>query len=394
MHSFDQLAARLQPHYKHFDVTNRYLLSGHSHQAWPDIAFDGQMEAAETAARYVDDKWSIAFQKTEILRTYLKKYYDDPDGQYSFSTSTHDLLVRWLSALDLRGKPRLVTTDSEFHSINRQLTRLEETGIEIVRVPALPLEDFSSRLEKAITGDTAAVLVSHVYFSTALVNRDLKAIGEAARKHRVPVLIDDYHGTNVIPTSLRKENLEDCYLLIGGYKYLQWGEGNCFLRFPKKCDLRPVITGWFSVFDKLTANQRSEKIPYANNDNRFLGATYEPTSHFRAARVVEFFEQQELTPGLLRQNYREQVAYLRKHFLDLDLDPKIIHLKHDYPVDHNGGFIALESPFAGELNKRLKERDIYTDFRDTTLRLGPAPYVSSTQIDYALDALRESVLNL
>ena len=394
MQSFDKLAARLQPHYKRFNVANRCLLSGHSHQAWPDIAFEGQLEAAEAAAEYVDDKWSVAFQKTEMLRTYLRRFYDDPDGQYSFSTSTHDLLVRWLSALDLPSKPRLVTTDSEFHSISRQLTRLEETGIEIVRVPALPLEDFPSRLEKAITGDTAAVLVSHVYFSTSLVNQDLKVIGEAARKHSVPLLIDDYHGTNVVPTSLRKENLEDCYLLIGGYKYLQWGEGNCFLRFPKNCGLRPVITGWFSVFDKLTANQESEKVPYSNNDNRFLGATFEPTSHFRAAKVVDFFEQQKLTPELLHQNYREQVAYLRKHFLDLDLDPKIIRLKHDYPIDHNGGFIALMSSFAGELNKRLKERDIYTDFRDTTLRLGPAPYVTSSQIDYALKVLSESVRNL
>ncbi len=394
MPSFDSLAAKLQPHYNRFDVANRYLLSGHSHQAWPDVAFDGQMEAAETAARFVDDKWSIAFEKTEILRAYLRRFYDDPDGKYSFSTSTHDLLVRWLSGLDLPNKPRLVTTDSEFHSINRQLKRLEEEGIEIIRVPALPLEDFSFRLEAAITPETAAVLVSHVYFSTSLVNIDLKSIGEAARKNGVPLLIDDYHGTNVIPTSLRKENLEDCYLLIGGYKYLQWGEGNCFLRFPKDCTLRPVITGWFSVFDKLTANQKTAEIPYADNDNRFLGATYEPTSHFRAARVVEFFEQQNLTPDLLHRNYREQVAYLRKRFLNLDFNPAVIRLKHEYPVEYNGGFVALESPKAGDLNRMLKEWNVYTDFRNTTLRMGPAPYVNSMQIDYALDALAVSVRNL
>jgi kynureninase len=66
MPSFDQLATRLQPHYKRFDVANRYLLSGHSHQAWPDVAFDGQMEAAETAARFVDDKWGVALEKAEM----------------------------------------------------------------------------------------------------------------------------------------------------------------------------------------------------------------------------------------------------------------------------------------------------------------------------------------
>jgi kynureninase len=144
----------------------------------------------------------------------------------------------------------------------------------------------------------------------------------------------------------------------------------------------------------LTANQKTAGIPYADNDNRFLGATYEPTSHFRAARVVEFFEQQNLTPDLLHRNYREQVAYLRKRFLNLDFNPAVIRLKHEYPCEYNGGFVALESSRAGDLNRMLKERNVFTDFRNTTLRMGPAPYVNSMQIDYALDTLAESVRNL
>jgi hypothetical protein len=33
------LAFSLQPYYSRFKVSNRLLFSGHSHQAWPDIAF-------------------------------------------------------------------------------------------------------------------------------------------------------------------------------------------------------------------------------------------------------------------------------------------------------------------------------------------------------------------
>src|SRR5207245_8707834 len=56
------------------------------------------------------------------------------------SDLTHELVVRWLSALPLGRRPRLVTTTGEFHTIRRQLQRLGEEGIAVVTVPALPAE--------------------------------------------------------------------------------------------------------------------------------------------------------------------------------------------------------------------------------------------------------------
>ena len=44
----------LAPHYSAFRVDERLLLTGHSHQAWPDVAREGQLEAFEDAARHVD----------------------------------------------------------------------------------------------------------------------------------------------------------------------------------------------------------------------------------------------------------------------------------------------------------------------------------------------------
>jgi kynureninase len=59
------------------------------------------------------------------------------------------------------------------------------------------------------------------------------------------------------------------------------------------------------------------------------------------------------------------------------------------PVDKLGGFLALESPRAGELRRALLARGVFTDHRDTTLRMGPAPYVSDRQIEAALSTLAE-----
>lgn len=394
MDETDILAKRLIPHYSHFDVGNRLLFTGHSHQAWPDVALEGLQESFEITAQKVDDKWTAAFEKTEILRNYLRKFYDDPDGLYSLSSSTHNLIVRWLSSLDLIEKPRIITTDSEFHSMNRQLTRLEEEGIEIVRIPALPLDGFSERIEKEMDDKTAAIMLSHIYFGWSLINGELKETAATARKYGIPLLIDDYHGTNVVPISLREEGLDDCYLLIGGYKYLQWGEGNCFLRYPSDCTLRPVITGWFAAFEKLSLPQKTNVTKYDEGNNRFVGATYDSVSQFRAARVAGFFNEMKLTPKVLKENYQAHIARLKEEFLKLDLNPEIIKLKHDYPVERNGGFLAFESDIAGSIHKKIKEKGVMIDFRDTTLRFGPAPFTTSQQISEAMHILRKSVHEL
>ena len=53
----------LSKHYTRFRVTERTLLTGHSHQAWPDVAFEAQEQAWLDAAEFVDDVWENAFHK-------------------------------------------------------------------------------------------------------------------------------------------------------------------------------------------------------------------------------------------------------------------------------------------------------------------------------------------
>ncbi|MDX1636548.1 MAG: hypothetical protein R3281_01175 [Balneolaceae bacterium] len=390
MHQIDELANRLQPHYSHFNVADRLLFTGHSHQAWPDVALEGLRESFRVSAEQVDNKWSTAFGRADILRSYLRDYYDDPEGMYCLSENTHHLLVAWLSSFDLRSKPKVITTDAEFHSMSRQLRRFQEEGLQVATVPA-EAEDIAARIDALADDRTAAVMLSRVYFMSGLINRHIGEIAGVASEHGIPLLIDDYHGTNVVPLSIREQNLEDCYLLIGGYKYLQWGEGNCFLRFPPNCGLRPAVTGWFASFETLDQPKDSSPISYDSGHQRFASGTYDSASQFRAARVVEFFREQELTPGTLRNQYRRQVTLLRDRFLELDADPALIRLRHEKPLEQNGGFLALQSPKARQLQSALMERDVFTDARADVLRVGPAPYTTTDQIHQFIEILEELI---
>jgi kynureninase len=379
----------LAPHYSRFRVAERLLLTGHSHQAWPDRGFEGQVAAWTDAARYVDDKWEHAFGQAERVRQGFARLVGDAGGGIALAPNTHELVVRLLSALPLRTRQRLVTTDGEFHTIRRQLDRLEEEGLEIVRVAETPLDSVAARLARAVDDRTALVLVSAVFFDTGRVARGLDEVARSCRAHGAALLVDAYHALNVVPLSLVEDGLGDAFVVGGGYKYCQLGEGNCFLRIPQDTDLRPVVTGWFSEFTALEQRRDAARVVYGQSGDRFAGATYDPTSHYRGAAVFEFFREQGLTPTLLREVSQHQVEVLASAFDGLDLDPAAVDRDRATPLSEIGGFLALRSPDAAGLVRRLRARGVWTDSRGDVLRFGPAPYLSDRQLRDAMTALGE-----
>ncbi|MGH7542479.1 MAG: kynureninase [Gemmatimonadota bacterium] len=381
----------LAPSYSRFRVGERLLLSGHSHQAWPDRGFEGQRQAWLDAAELVDDKWERAFARADRVRAGYARLLGDQDGSIALAESTHHLVLPLLSALPLRERPRVVTTDGEFHSLRRQLDRLAEEGLEVVRVPSVPAADVGERIARQVDARTSAVLVSSVFYGNAHIAGGLHEAAQACRREGALLLVDAYHSLNVVPFSM--EGIEDAYVTGGGYKYCQLGEGNAFLRLPPGCRLRPVVTGWFSEFAALTDAPRGG-IAYGDGGWRFAGATYDPTAHYRASEVFDFFTGMGLGPELLREASRHQVGLLAKSFDDLDLDPGLVDRDRSVPMEAIGGFLALRSPRAGDLHRDLRTRGVFTDFRGGVLRMGPAPYLSDRQIVDAVQALGESARGL
>lgn len=388
----------LAPDYSRFRVSERLLLTGHSHQAWPDRGFVGHLRAWEDAAALVDEKWERAFARAERVRAGFARLLGDEglpdDGDYALASSTHELVVRFLSALPLGERPRLVTTDGEFHSIRRQLDRLAEEGLDIERVPSDPLDTLAGRVADALDDRTAAALVSCVRFRDAGIVRGLSAVQEAAERVGVAFLVDAYHALGVVPFPLATQGLERAFVVGGGYKYLQLGEGNCFLRIPPNRELRPVVTGWFSEFSALEAGATPGRVVYGEGADRFAGSTYDPTSHYRASEVFDFFDERGLEPSFLRVVSRHQVGRLAAGFDELDLDPAVIARPREVPLEDTGGFLALRAPRAPELQAALRRREVLTDHRDGLLRLGPAPYLSDAQLDQAIAALGDAAAEI
>ena len=371
----------LRSHYTAFLREGRVLLTGHSHQAWPDVAREAQLEAFDVAALYVDQKWSHASEAAEDVRRAVASRIQCAAAEVALASNTHELVTRFLSALDWKKRPRIVSTRGEFHTIYRQLSRLAEEGVEVVWVDALPAESLAERLSAAVDARTAAVLVSSVLFETSSCVPGLSQLAERCALEGAQLLVDSYHAFNVVPFAVSDLGA-DVFVVGGGYKYAQWGEGCCFLRVPSSFEGRPIYTGWFSDFDGLSAPRDGRLIQYGERPaERFAGSTYDPTSHYRARRVARFFEEQGLDVQTLRRISLAQTAQLIEGLSGLDV-------RTPTSEQARGGFVSVHMENASEVSDALAKRGIHTDVRGALLRLGPAPYSTTEELDLALQALR------
>ncbi|MFT5357203.1 MAG: kynureninase, partial [Polyangiales bacterium] len=342
-----ELARRLAPHYTRFLREGRILLTGHSHQAWPDVAREGVLRAFDDAAAYVDDKWGHAAEAAAAVQRYVAKELGGPADAIALAVNTHELVTRFLSALDLKRR-HIVTTAGEFHSIRRQLQRLEEEGVEVTRVPIAPVATLGARLADAVRPDTAALMASTVLFESASQVPNLEVAAQAAFAQGAEVLLDSYHHVGVVPWNTIDER---AFVVGGGYKYLQWGEGACFMRVPPATTLRPVYTGWFSDFAGLAGAQQG-RVGYGKSPaDRFAGSTFDPTSHYRARAVLDFFEEQGLTLEVLAESYQRQTARIMDGLKDFEV----------ITPSARGGFVSVRLANASSVVDALRKKGVFVD---------------------------------
>jgi selenocysteine lyase/cysteine desulfurase len=379
----DDLPA-LRAAYGRFLASGHVLLTGHSHQAWPDVARDALIESFDDAARLVDAKWEQAvFPRVRAVgEGILARMGFDRADPIALGKSTHELVYRLLSCLPLHQRPRIVTTTSEFHSLRRQLTRLAEEGATVVWVDARPREGLADRLLAALTPGTAMLAMSAVLFDDAYIVPRLGEITARAVEIGAIPLVDAYHAFNVVPIAWGPAR-ERLYVTSGGYKYAAFGEGLCWLRIPRGCALRPVYTGWFADFGSLSGPQGGG-VAYATDGMRFAGATFDPSSVYRAHAVLEHWDRFGLGPDRLRAI---SVRQTRRILDRLDARGRGACLVSARDDDRRGGFVTVRAPGAAAVAARLQARGVFVDARNETLRLGPAPYLTDDEIDRGVDSV-------
>lgn len=373
--------ARLRAAYASFLGAHpgRVLLTGHSHQAWPDVAREAMARCFDDAARLVDDKWGRVFELVDrVGRRVNERLGFDGADPIAFGRSTHELVFRLLSCL--AKDARVVTTTGEFHSLHRQLRRLEEDGLRVTWVDAKPRDALADRLLEQIVPGVGLVAVSAVLFEDAYVVPRLgEIIARAAEVGAIP-LIDAYHAFNAVELDWGPAK-DRAYVTAGGYKYAAFGDGVCFLRFPRETTLRPAYTGWFADFGALEG-PRDRPTSYGPGGARFAGATFDPTGLYRADAVLDHWDRFDLGVTALRSLSVQQTSLLCERARALGLEV----VSSPDPA-RRGGFAAVRLPHAAEVVRALRERDVFVDARGDILRMGPAPYLTDAELERGVEAV-------
>ncbi len=325
------------------------------------------------AARMADRKWEIVFG--EVLpetAAAVARVLSLPDpATLAFSPNTHDLLIRLLSSLPLGRRPKILTSDAEFHSFSRQIARLEEDAlIEVTRVPTQPFATFERRFAEAqATVRPDLIYVSQVFFDSGWAIDDLERFVRALGPSDAWIAIDGYHGFCAIPTSLRSV-ADRIFYLGGGYKYAMAGEGACFMHCPPGVALRPRLTGWFAAFGALES-ARSNEVPYGPHGARFLGATFDPSGIYRLRASLGLLEREGLTIDAVHRH----VVALQTAFVETirsagpdRLPEASLVVGLDQPT--RGHFLTYALPNAKAIFDRLLAADVVTDVRGDRLRFG------------------------
>jgi selenocysteine lyase/cysteine desulfurase len=365
--------------------------AAHSHHPWPDVSFAAQQEAWQDAARLLDGKWGHVFETViPKAQAHIARQLSLPDpSTIAFGPNTHGFVLRILSCLSADRPPRILTTDSEFMSFNRQIARLEEDDlVSVTRISTEPFETFEERFARAArAGEHDLVFFSQVFFNSGFVVRDLAAIVDAVPSRETLVVIDGYHGFMAIPTDI-STIASRAFYLAGGYKYAMAGEGACLLHCPPGYGARPRDTGWYAGFGSLGA--AGNEVGYANDGSRFLGATFDVTALYRFNAVQDWLADEDLDVSAMRRQVRECERTLL-HELDR-IDAPVGSSNLVMPDEGSRGrFLAFETPRAEAIATQLAARNVIVDHRGNRLRIGLGIYHDAESVQRLANALAEVI---
>lgn len=367
---------------------DRLHFAAHSHHLWPDASFEGQVEAWTDAARLADRKWDkVMGEVWPVAQDEIAaELGTGQPGAIVFSSNTHDFLLRLVTAAPRRGRQlRVLTTDGEFHSARRQLSRWEEEGwIAVERVSTEPFETFTDRfLAAARTGGYDLIFVSQVLFGSGRLFAAVNELAALGRPEGPWVAVDGYHAFMAIEQPFGDAAARTAFCLGGGYKYAMSGEGCAFLHAPPGFGPRPPITGWYAEFEDLTLPPGS--VGYAKDATRFLGATFDPSALYRFTAIRRMLAENGLTTARISAH----VEALQRQLLGSISDTPLAGAELLNPLGGkpHARFLAFRNPNAKHWYSDLIARNCITDVRGDVLRIGFGIYQDEEDVDRLVQLL-------
>ena len=358
------LRENILPRFSRVLKRDEIYLANHSLGRPPDRAALDVRDAMDTWYEDMDRAWDFWLEGREKFRSLTARLVGAPRADCIIpKTSAGQGLRAVLNSFTK--KPRVVTSDGEFDSIDFILRVYREQGRLELRV--MPWRELQ-------VGGADLVVLSTVMFRTGEVVSFLPKLIRGVHAAGGLVLLDVYHQAGVLPLDLA--GLEADFAIGGSYKYTCGGPGACWLYVrPGLVEtLRTPDTGWFAKKD-MFAYARPEPPEFASGGDAWLESTPPVLAPIQALAGLKLTL--ELGVERIRAYNLEQKAFL------VSLLPVLQGAGDDY-----GAFVTLKHPGAQVLVGQLRERKVKADARGDYLRLCPDILNSRADLEIAATKLK------
>jgi kynureninase len=357
------LRAHIFPLFSHTIARPGIYLANHSLGRPLNQTQDDVRECIELWQSHLGDAWDGWMAEHHAHRSRLAQLIGAPRPDCILpKTSAGHGLRTVLNALP--GTPRVLSTDSEFDSVDVILKQYAAVGrihLELVPIHSdgrLDLSPLYDRIRKGVD----LVVVSQVLFATGELLPNLDALAAHCHQHGARLLVDAYHAVGALPVDVTAMGAD--FMIGGSYKYLRGGPGACFLYLsPDALDsgLRPLDIGWFAK-DQPFLFERPDSPRFASGGDAFLESTPPVLTWYQARAGQQF------TLGLgverLRDYSLDRLRRLKRYLAAHGVEAQGADNAH-------GAFLTVEHASAPALADALRARGILTDARDRWLRLCP-----------------------
>lgn len=297
----------------------------------------------------------------------------DPD-EVALSASVTTAVASLASCMDFSaGRDEVVVSRREFPTDSLGWLAQERRGARIMWIDGSDAADYAS----AIGERTAVVHASRVSYLDAAVT-DATAIARAAKAAGALSVVDDFHGSGIVPIDVHAAGCDA--LVCGPYKYLLGSSnvGFLYVRRDVGARLEPSITGWFAQRDFFAFD--GSRIDHPDSAQRFALGTPAAMSVFAAGAGLDIV----LEVGVER--IRARSLELTRYAIErADAAGFIVRTPRE---DHRrGGLVAIEVDESKTVLDALLERRVIVDERHGALRVCPHFFSSEDDIDALFDAL-------
>lgn len=286
------------------------------------------------------------------------------------------------SCLDLDSRPKIVLTEMDFPTNHYVWRAQQRRGAKLDVVPSpdgirIEEEDIVARLDE----QTSVVNLNRVLFESSYIV-DLDPIVFAAHARGALVVVDDFHGTGVVPIDVHATGI-DLYL-TGALKWLCGGQGLAFLYCRRDLieRLEPLVVGWFGTKDPFDFDRSGLRL--RDDARRFETGTYTLPQAWTAAGGLE------VVSSVGVQAIRTQNQMLTEQVI-AGADERGLEVLSPRDAERRGGLVRIRVPGGREgaetTLRSLLAQDVVVDQRGDALRVSPHFFNEERDIARLFEAL-------